>query len=124
MSAWAMASSVWSLPCALSILKSVLAYPAVVKALVRYGRSKLTYRVEDVVSGRMTPTSPWPAAVTGLSDAIWEKLLSSELTLSPDGTVPVPPPDDDDGVLLPPHAAATATTPSTAPYCAALVKPE
>src|ERR1700694_5541386 len=116
-----MASSPCSLPMALSILKSELEYPAMVNALVRYGRSYWTYRVDDTVSGRMTPTSPLPAAVSGLSDAIGEKLLSSELTLSPDGTVTAPPPDDD-GVLLDPHAAATATTPSTAPNCAALVK--
>src|SRR4029077_20368312 len=67
------------------------------------------------------PTSPWPPVVNGMSDAICEKLLSSELTVSPDGTLRAAPPDED-VVLLEPPAAATATTPSTAPNCAALVK--
>jgi len=47
----------------------------------------LTYRVEDVVSGRMTPTRPLPAAVRLFNWAITEKLASKDVTLSPDGTV-------------------------------------
>jgi hypothetical protein len=40
----------------LSILYCDWVYPASAKAAFRYGASKLTYRVDDVVSGRITPT--------------------------------------------------------------------
>ncbi len=43
---------------------------------MRYGASKLTQRVDDVVSGMTTPTSPVPAEVIGFSRAIAEKLES------------------------------------------------
>src|SRR5215470_8186462 len=56
MSAVASFSSVASLPCALSIRYCAWVYPASAKASFRYGASKLTYRVDDVVSGRITPT--------------------------------------------------------------------
>ena len=56
MSAVASFSSVASLPCALSIRYCAWVYPASAKASFRYGWSKLTYRVDDVVSGRITPT--------------------------------------------------------------------
>src|SRR5215468_3309356 len=56
MSAVASFSWVWSLPCALSIRYCAWVYPASAKAAFRYGASKLTYRVDDVVSGRITPT--------------------------------------------------------------------
>src|SRR5215472_14802864 len=91
MSAVASLSSVASLPCALSIRNSVLVYPASVKASFRYGASKSTYRVDDVVSGRITPT--WrleaplvAAAVSGLSWDIVEAMSTvKELVPSPDG---------------------------------------
>src|SRR5215467_11935056 len=56
MSAVASFNSVWSLPCALSIRYCAWVYPASAKAAFRYGWSNWTYRVDDVVSGRMTPT--------------------------------------------------------------------
>src|SRR5262252_6547413 len=56
MSAVASFNWVWSLPCALSIRYCCWVYPASAKAALRYGWSKLTYRVDDVVSGRITPT--------------------------------------------------------------------
>src|SRR5579871_383382 len=56
MSAVASFSWVWSLPCALSIRYCAWVYPASAKASFRYGWSKLTHRVDDVVSGRITPT--------------------------------------------------------------------
>src|SRR6266571_2425535 len=90
MSDWAIASSVASTPWALSTLKSDVEYPAAAKAWVRYGASKLTYRVDEVVSGRMTPTSPLPAAVRPFREAMMEKLVSKDVTLRPDGTVADP----------------------------------
>src|SRR5215467_6026933 len=56
MSAVASFSWVWSLPCALSIRYCCWVYPASAKAAFRYGSSNWTYRVDDVVSGRITPT--------------------------------------------------------------------
>ena len=47
----------------------------------------MTYRVDDVVSGRMTPTRPLPAAVRPLNFGITEKLTSNDFTLRPAGTV-------------------------------------
>ena len=43
-------------------------------AVVRYGASNSTYRVEDTVSGRMTPTPPEPLAVIDLSSDMVVKL--------------------------------------------------
>src|SRR5713226_5028632 len=106
MSAWARASSVASLPCALSILNSDELYPAIWKAFVKYGRSELTHRVDEVVSGMSTPTRPLPAAFKSFGVAIAEKLTSNEETLSDDGMVAgdavAPPP--------PPHAITTNPT--------------
>src|SRR5229473_2547563 len=106
MSAWACAIWVASLPCALSILNSDALYPAIWKAFVKYGVSELTHRVDEVVSGRRTPTRPLPAACRSFSVAMAEKLTSNEETLSDDGMVAgdagVPPP--------PPHAITTNPT--------------
>src|SRR5579864_1747234 len=110
MSAWASASSVASLPCALSILNSDELYPAIWKAFVKYGRSELTQRVDEVVSGMRTPTRPLPAECRSFKVAMAEKVTSNEETLRDDGmvaaeVVAVPPP--------PPQAIATIpTTPS------------
>jgi hypothetical protein len=68
----------------------------------------------------MTPTSPWPDAVRGFNELITEKLVSNEVTLSPEGTVAVPE-DDDDGVLVEPQAATSPAIPSTAPQRTARV---
>ena len=45
------------------MVKSAVDSPAAVKACFRYGASNSTYRVEDVVSGRITVTLPLPAEV-------------------------------------------------------------
>src|SRR5271163_5013670 len=72
-------------------------YPASVKASFMYGASKSTHRVDDVVSGRITPTcrllAPLvPAAASGLSWDIVDAMSTvKELMLSPDGTVAEPP---------------------------------
>src|SRR4029077_1038325 len=81
--------------------------PAIWKAFVKYGRSELTHRVDEVVSGMRTPTRPLPAACKSFSVAIAAKLTSNEETLSDDGIVagdapPVVPP--------PPHAITTSPT--------------
>src|ERR1700686_5002130 len=91
MSACACASSVASLPCALSILNSDELYPAAWKAFVKYGRSELTHRVDEVVSGMSTPTRPLPAACRSFSVAMAEKLTSNEETLRPEDTVALGP---------------------------------
>src|SRR6516162_3582380 len=96
MSAVASFSWVWSLPCALSIRNCDWVYPASAKAAFRYGASKLTYRVEDVVSGRITPTcrvfAPFVAnSVSGLNWDIVDAMSTvKELMLSPDGIVFLP----------------------------------
>src|ERR1700674_1538806 len=107
MSACACASSVASLPCALSILNSDELYPAIWKAFVKYGRAEVTHRVDEGVSGMSTPTRPLPAACKSFSVAIAEKLTSNEEMLRLDGTVAgdaaaLPP--------LPPQAIATIPT--------------
>src|SRR5215472_16726275 len=115
MSAVASFSWVWSLPCALSIRYCAWVYPASAKAAFRYGASKLTYRVDDVVSGRITPTcrvlAPLVAnLVSGLNWDIVDAMLTlKELMLSPDGIVFEPPdaPVDDD---QPQSAAVRPTT--------------
>src|ERR1700694_3654037 len=119
MSACACASSVASLPCALSILNSDELYPAIWKAFVKYGRSELTQRVDEVVSGMSTPTRPLPAACKSFSVAMAEKLTSNDDTVRLGGTVAgdavaVPPP--------PPQAIAmTPTTPSAGTSLANLI---
>src|ERR1700681_1052263 len=107
MSAWASASSVASLPCALSILNSDELYPAIVKALVRYGASAVTPRVDEVVSGMITPTRPLPAACRSFSVAIAEKLTSNEETVRLAGTTA-----GDAAALPPPPPQAIATIPT------------
>src|SRR5215467_2250160 len=93
MSAVASSSSVASLPCALSIRYCAWVYPASAKASFRYGWSKLTYRVDDVVSGRITPTcrvlASWVAnSVSGLNWDIVDAMSTvKELMLRPDGIV-------------------------------------
>src|SRR5579872_6347600 len=90
MSAVARLSSVASLPCALSILNCDELSPAAWKAVVRYGASKSTHRVDDVVSGRTTPICrPDPAdPVRPLSvDIVDAMSTEKESTLRFDGTV-------------------------------------
>src|SRR5215470_399322 len=121
MSAVASFSWVWSLPCALSILYCAWVYPASAKAAFRYGASKLTYRVDEVVSGRITPTcrllAPLVAnAVSGLNwDIVAAMLTLKELMLSPDGIlfeppdVPVDEDDDPQPAAIRPAVAVNAT---------------
>ena len=96
MSAVASLSWVASLPCALSMRNSDEVYPAAVKASFMYGASKSTHRVDDVVSGRITPTcrlvAPLvPAAVSALNWDIVDAMSTvKELMLSPAGTVAEP----------------------------------
>src|SRR6266849_2917600 len=108
MSACACASSVASLPCALSILNSDELYPAVWKAFVKYGKSELTHRVDEVVSGMSTPTRPLPAACKSFSVAMAAKLTSNEETLMLAGTTA-----GDAAGVPPPPPQATATSPMT-----------
>src|ERR1700757_2514054 len=95
MSAVASLSWVASLPCALSIRNCFEVYPAAVKACFRYGWSKSTHRVDDVVSGRTTPTSRLvaplvPAAASALNwDNVGVMLTVKELMLT-GGTVAEP----------------------------------
>src|SRR5262249_49887950 len=126
MSAVASFSWVASLPCALSIRNCDWVYPASANASVRYGWSKLTHRVDDVVSGRMTPTcrllDPLVANfVSCLNGAITDAtLVEKESMLSPLGTVFEPPPDDAEPPPDDPHAAAVRlTAPSRATQPAA-----
>src|ERR1700674_3395521 len=111
MSAWASASSVASLPCSLSILNSDVLYPASVKAFVKYGKSELTHRVDEVVSGMITPTRPLPAACKSFSVAMAAKVTSKDATVSEAGTVA------GDAVLVVvvvPHAIRTNPDPARA----------
>src|SRR5579875_393378 len=80
MAVWAMLNCVESLPSAFSTVRSEAGRPAVVKACLRYGASNSTYRVEVVVSGRITVTPPLPAAATDLRPAIALKELLRSLT--------------------------------------------
>src|SRR5580693_4239927 len=127
MSAVASSSSVASLPCALSIRYCAWVYPASAKASFRYGWSKSTHRVEDVVSGRITPTCRLAAplvanSVSGLNLDISDAMSTlKELMLSPAGTVFEPlaavPPDepdepDDEQPAASAATAATLTQPS------------
>src|SRR5215469_7614439 len=95
MSAVASFSWVWSLPCALSIRYCCWVYPASAKAAFRYGWSKLTYCVDDVVSGRITPTcrlvaplvAKWVsglnAAIVGPTFTVKELMLTFGIVLEP-----------------------------------------
>src|SRR5215469_1807906 len=127
MSAVASFSSVASLPCALSIRYCAWVYPASAKASFRYGASKLTYRVDDVVSGRITPTcrllAPLVANwVSGLSldnvdamSTVKEPVLSpAGIALEPLGAVvdEVDELDDPQPAAARPRTAATPTQPT------------
>src|SRR5215470_6145747 len=124
MSAVASFSWVWSLPCALSILYCAWVYPASAKAAFRYGASKLTYRVDEVVSGRITPTcrvvAPLVAkCVSGLNwDIVDATSTVKELMLSPAGILFEPPevvvdePDDPQPAAIKPATAARLTQPT------------
>src|SRR5580658_2637119 len=124
MSAVASSSSVASLPCALSIRYCAWVYPASAKASFRYGASKSTHRVDDVVSGRITPTcrllAPLVAnCVRGLNSDIVDAMSTvKELMLSPAGIVfepldaVVPDEDDDDDDEQPAAAMATTASPT------------
>src|SRR6185436_5077026 len=79
------------------------------KAFFRYGASKATYRADEVVSGRMTPTDPFPALTRSVSFDMYEKSCVNELMLRSDGTTA----GDVVAVLLPPPQAA-ATSPTNA----------
>src|SRR6266516_4730170 len=129
MSAVASFSWVASLPCALSMRYCAGVYPAAVKACFRYGASKSTYRVDDVVSGRITPTcrllAPLvPAAVSALNRDIVGVMLTVNESMFTDGTVVEPPVADDEAAgvdvldedeqpaAIRARAAARATQPS------------
>jgi hypothetical protein len=60
MAAWASVRKVASLPCAFWMLYCEEDRPAFLNACARYGESNSVYRVEDVVSGRMTAMFPFP----------------------------------------------------------------
>src|SRR5579863_1862978 len=124
MSAVASSSSVASLPCALSIRYCCWVYPASAKASFRYGWSKSTHRVDDVVSGRITPTCRlfWPLvanSVSGLNcDIVDAMSTENELMLKPAGTLFEPfAADPDDPVVeeFDEHAAATRLTAAARP---------
>src|ERR1700730_568324 len=111
MSAVASFSWVASLPCALSMRYSDEVYPASVKACFRYGWSKSTHRVDDVVSGRTTPTcrplAPLvPAWASALNWVIVDAMLTVKESMPTDGTVTEP--DDDEGAEAEQPAAARA----------------
>src|SRR5580698_1607124 len=94
MSAVASLSWVESIPCALSMRNCDEVYPASVKASLKYGASKSTHRVDDVVSGSTTPIcrllAPLVAAVaSGLNwDMVDAMSTLNESMLSPEGTAP------------------------------------
>ena len=85
------------------------------KASFRYGASKSTHRVDDVVSGRITPTcrllAPLvAAAVSGLNWDIVDAMFTvKELMLSPAGTV-AEPVDDEADVLAEEPTTPTRST--------------
>src|SRR4029077_9507856 len=88
--------------------------PASASAAVKYGWSKLTQRVDEVVSGRMTPISSVLAPlvaywVSGLSAPMVDAMSGVKaLTVMLDGTPGVVAVDPPDGVEVLPHAAATS----------------
>src|SRR6266480_3708171 len=122
MSAVASFSWVWSLPCALSIRYCAWVYPASAKAAFRYGASKLTYRVDDVVSGRITPTcrlvaplvAKWVSAlnldIVGPMFTVKELMLTFGIVLEPLGAVDVD--DDPQPAAIRPATAAKPTQPT------------
>src|SRR6516165_1161052 len=122
MSAVASFNWVWSLPCALSIRYCCWVYPASAKAAFRYGWSKLTYRVDDVVSGRITPTcrlvdplvAKWVsglnAAIVGPTFTVKELMVTCGIALEPLGAVDV---DDDPQPAAMRLATAARTTQPT-----------
>src|SRR5215469_14240370 len=90
MSAVASLSWVASLPCALSTRNSDEVKPAAAKACLKYGASKSTHRVDDVVSGRTTPTyrllAPLvPAWASALNWLIVEAMLTVKESMLTDG---------------------------------------
>src|SRR5262252_9163109 len=92
MSAVASFSWVASLPCALSMRYCAGVYPAAAKDCFRYGASKSTHRVDDVVSGRTTPTcrllAPLVAArVSALNKDIVGAMLTVKESMLTAGTV-------------------------------------
>jgi hypothetical protein len=106
-------------------------YPAAVKAVFRYGASKSTHRVEDVVSGRTTPTSrllaplvpAWVSAlnwdIVGTMFTVKELMLTAgtvaELVADADGDevdVVVELDEDEQPAPIRARAAARATQPS------------
>src|SRR5215471_7822767 len=119
MSAVASFSWVWSLPCALSIRYCAWVYPASAKAAFRYGASKLTYRVEDVVSGRITPTcrlvaplvAKWVSDlnldIVGPTFTVKELMVTFGIVLEPLGAV-----DEDDDPQPAAIRLATAARPT------------
>ena len=80
MAVWASDSSVASLPCAFCTVNCEDDRPAVVSAWVRYGASNWVYRAEETVSGRMTATLPLPAAASGFSTDIADRVRSNWAT--------------------------------------------
>src|ERR1700722_1144654 len=92
MSAVAALSWVASMPCALSMRNWDEVNPASVNASLRYGASKSTHRVDDVVSGRITPTCRLlaPLVADAVSALNWDivDVMSTvkELMPSPAGT--------------------------------------
>jgi hypothetical protein len=75
--------------------------PAALKACFRYGWSKSTHRVDDVVSGRTTPICRLldplvPAAASPLNWLIVEAMLTVKESMPTDGTVVEPAADDDE----------------------------
>src|ERR1700733_3077796 len=92
MSAVASLSWVASLPCALSMRNSDEVNPASVKACLKYGASKSTHRVDDVVSGRTTPIcrllAPLvPAAASALNWLMVVAMLTVNELMLTEGTV-------------------------------------
>src|SRR6478736_2418521 len=80
MAVWASESSVASLPCAFCTVNCEEVRPALVSASVRYGASNWVYRAEETVSGKMTATLPLPAAVSGFSTDIADRVRSNWAT--------------------------------------------
>src|SRR6516225_6099950 len=124
MSAVASFSWVWSLPCALSIRYCAWVYPASAKAAFRYGASKSTYRNDEVVSGRITPTcrvvaplvAKWVsglnAAIVGPTFTVKELMVTCGIALEPLGAVDV---DDDEQPAAIRLATAAKPTQPTRP---------
>src|SRR5579862_5746289 len=103
----AVASLSWvaSLPCALSMRNSDEVNPASVKACLKYGASKSTHRVDDVVSGRTTPIcrllAPLvPAWASALNWLIVEEMSTvKELTFTDGTVVEAPAVDEPDAAV-------------------------